>query len=92
MQFDVACEYLWNAQLLLCFVLQWILTCSSPSIRRGHQVFQEVCASCHSLNLVAYRTMVDVCYTEDEVKEIAAEVEYRIVPLLTSAPFRYFFL
>lgn len=46
------------------------------AIRRGHQVFAQICASCHGLKLVAYRTLVNVAYTEDEVKELAAEVEY----------------
>ncbi|KAL6049635.1 iso-1-cytochrome c [Balamuthia mandrillaris] len=50
------------------------------SIRRGHQVFSEVCSSCHSLNLVAYRHMVDVAYTEEELKEIAAGVDYEDGP------------
>lgn len=45
------------------------------ALRRGHQVFAEVCSSCHGLNLVAYRTLVGVTHTEDEVKEIAAEIE-----------------
>ena len=47
------------------------------SIRRGHQVYQQVCAACHSLNLVAYRNLVGVAYTEDEVKAMAEEIEVR---------------
>jgi len=46
------------------------------SIRRGHKVFSQVCSTCHSLNLVRFRNLVDVCYTEAEAKEIAAELEY----------------
>ena len=45
------------------------------SIRRGHQVYQQVCASCHSMSLLAYRDLVGVAYTEEEVKAMAAEVE-----------------
>jgi len=45
------------------------------SIRRGHQVFSEVCSACHSVSLLAYRNLVDVAYTEEEVKEIAASHE-----------------
>ncbi|KAH7295469.1 hypothetical protein KP509_27G049600 [Ceratopteris richardii] len=45
------------------------------SIRRGHQVYQEVCAACHSMSLVAYRDLIGVAYTEEEVKAMAAEVE-----------------
>merc|ERR1711874_418386 len=47
----------------------------AASIRRGHQVYQQVCAACHSLEQLAYRNLVGVCYTEEEVKEMAAEVE-----------------
>jgi len=43
------------------------------SIRRGFQVYRQVCSTCHSLDRIAYRNLVDTCYTEEEVKEIAAE-------------------
>ena len=43
------------------------------SIRRGHQVYQEVCASCHSMDLIAYRNLVGVAYSEEELKAMAAE-------------------
>jgi len=45
------------------------------SIRRGFQVYKQVCATCHSLDLVAYRNLVDTCYTEAEAKAIAADAE-----------------
>jgi ubiquinol-cytochrome c reductase cytochrome c1 subunit len=48
----------------------------ASSIRRGHQVFAQVCASCHGLKLVAWRTLIDVAYTEQEVKDMASEMEY----------------
>lgn len=44
------------------------------SIRRGYQVYKQVCAACHSLRFIAYRNLVDVCYTEAEAKAEAAEV------------------
>lgn len=44
------------------------------SIRRGFQVYQQVCASCHSLQFLHYRDLVNVAFTEEEVKEMAAEV------------------
>jgi len=45
------------------------------SIRRGHQVYQQVCAACHSMRFVHWRQLVGVCYTEDEAKALAAETE-----------------
>lgn len=50
------------------------------SIRRGLQVYREVCAQCHSLNLVAFRTLDGVVYTEAEVKEFAKEYEVQDGP------------
>jgi len=44
------------------------------SIRRGWEVYKQVCAACHSLNYVSYRHMVDVFLTEDEAKAEAADV------------------
>jgi len=43
----------------------------AQSIRRGHQVYTQVCASCHGLQAIAYRNLVGVCYTEAEMKEQA---------------------
>lgn len=44
-------------------------------LRHGHQVYTQVCASCHSIFLVSYRELVGVAYTEEEVKAMAAEIE-----------------
>ncbi len=43
------------------------------STQRGYQVYKEICSSCHTLNLVAYRSLTDIGFSEDEVKQIAAE-------------------
>lgn len=41
------------------------------SMRRGFQVYRQVCAACHSLEQIAYRNLVDTVMTEEEVKELA---------------------
>eukprot|EP00899_Mesostigma_viride_P025630 jgi/Mesvir1/6251/Mv00970-RA.1 len=46
------------------------------SIRRGYKVYKEVCASCHSLDRIAYRDLVGVAFTEAEAKAMAEEEEY----------------
>ncbi|KAH3900176.1 probable Cytochrome c1, heme protein, mitochondrial [Saccharomycodes ludwigii] len=51
-------------------------TFDHASIRRGYQVYREVCASCHSLSRVHWRTMVGVSHTNSEVREFAEEFEY----------------
>ncbi|PVU99565.1 hypothetical protein BB559_000608 [Furculomyces boomerangus] len=50
------------------------------SIRRGYQVYREICAACHSAELVKWRNLVDVAFTEEEVKAMAAEFEYQAGP------------
>merc|ERR1711959_384137 len=45
------------------------------SIRRGHQVYQQVCAACHSVSLLHYRDLVGVAYTEEECKLMAEDAE-----------------
>ncbi|OMH83143.1 Cytochrome c1, heme protein, mitochondrial [Zancudomyces culisetae] len=55
-------------------------TFDHASIRRGYQVYREICAACHSLDLVHWRNLVNVAFTEDEVKAMAAEYEYRAGP------------
>ena len=40
-------------------------------LQRGFQVYKEVCAACHSLNLVSFRDLEALGYTEPEVKAIA---------------------
>ncbi len=43
------------------------------SAQRGFQVYKEVCSSCHGLKLVAYRNLKEIGFSEEEVKQIAAE-------------------
>lgn len=45
------------------------------AIRRGHQVYQQVCSACHSLDRIAFRNLVGVCYSEEEVKAMAEQVQ-----------------
>ncbi len=42
-------------------------------LRRGFQVFREICSNCHSMKLVAYRNLAALGFTEDQIKAIAAE-------------------
>jgi len=50
------------------------------SIRRGYQVYREVCAACHSLDRIAWRNLVGVSHHVDEVRAMAEEVEYEDGP------------
>ena len=45
------------------------------TLKRGYQIYSEVCAGCHSLEYLAYRNLQEIGFSEDEIKEIAAEFE-----------------
>ncbi|XP_015363323.1 PREDICTED: cytochrome c1, heme protein, mitochondrial-like [Diuraphis noxia] len=51
----------------------WFDTLDHASVRRGWEVYKNVCAACHSVEYLAYRELVGVCLTEDEAKAEAAE-------------------
>lgn len=53
----------------------WYSSFDHGSIRRGHQVYTQICAACHSMKFIAYRHLVGVSHTEEEVKNMAAEVD-----------------
>lgn len=38
-------------------------------------MYKEVCASCHSMKFLHYRNLVGVCYTEEEAKVLAEDIE-----------------
>jgi len=50
-------------------------TYDKGQLQRGFKVYREVCASCHSLDMVAFRTLEDLGYSEEQVRAIAAEYE-----------------
>jgi ubiquinol-cytochrome c reductase cytochrome c1 subunit len=47
-------------------------------LQRGFQVYKEVCAACHGLNLVAFRNLEDLGYTDAEVKAIATQWQIEV--------------
>ena len=48
-------------------------TYDKAQLQRGLKVYKEVCSACHSMNLVAFRTLSDLGYSEAQVKAFAAE-------------------
>ena len=53
-------------------------TFDKDQLQRGFQVFREVCASCHSARLLAFRNLSEKGgpeYSEEQVKALAAEYE-----------------
>lgn len=48
-------------------------TYDKAQLQRGLQVYKEVCSACHSLDMVAFRTLEGLGYSEAQVKAFAAE-------------------
>ncbi len=48
-------------------------TFDRAQLQRGFQVYREVCASCHSIKYISFRNFLDLGYSADEVKALAAE-------------------
>lgn len=44
------------------------------SVRRGYEVYKQVCKACHSMQYIAFRNLIGVSHTEDEAKAEAAEI------------------
>lgn len=55
-------------------------TFDRAALKRGSQIFFEICNGCHSLDMVAYRNLVDIGIDEDKVKALAAEYEVKDGP------------
>ncbi|MBX3598143.1 MAG: cytochrome c1 [Rhizobiaceae bacterium] len=48
-------------------------TYDKAQLQRGLKVYKEVCSACHSMNLVAFRTLADLGYSDAQIKAFAAE-------------------
>ncbi|GAB1731835.1 hypothetical protein D0869_11782 [Hortaea werneckii] len=55
-------------------------TFDHQALRRGFQVYREVCSSCHSMSRIPYRSLVGTMMTTDEAKALAEENEYDTEP------------
>ena len=47
-------------------------------LQRGFQVYSEVCSACHSLELVSFRDLRELGYSEAEVKKIASDWKVQV--------------
>ncbi|MCU0839682.1 MAG: cytochrome c1 [Rhodospirillales bacterium] len=50
------------------------------ALQRGWQVYREVCASCHSLEFIAFRNLEGIGLTPEQVAAIAGEFEVQAGP------------
>ena len=50
------------------------------SIQRGFKIYKEVCSACHSVKRLAFRNLMEIGFSEDEVKALASEYEVKDGP------------
>jgi ubiquinol-cytochrome c reductase cytochrome c1 subunit len=50
------------------------------SIQRGFKVHKEVCSVCHSIKRVAFRNLMEIGFSEEEIKALASEYEVKDGP------------
>ena len=55
-------------------------TYDRAQLQRGLKVYKEVCSACHSMDLVPFRTLTDLGYSEEQVKTFAADYEIEAGP------------
>ncbi len=48
-------------------------TFERDKLQRGFKVYQEVCASCHSLKYISFRNLTEIGFTNEEAKFIASQ-------------------
>ncbi|MDB9776977.1 cytochrome c1 [Alphaproteobacteria bacterium] len=48
-------------------------TYDRSATQRGFKVYKEVCSGCHSMNLIAYRNLGDLGFSEQQIKAIASD-------------------
>lgn len=49
----------------------WFTSLDSASLRRGYEVYRQICSTCHSMELLSFRHLVGVTHTEDQAKMLA---------------------
>jgi len=47
----------------------------AASLRRGYEVYRQVCSTCHSMNFVCFRDLVGFTHTKEHAKALAASYE-----------------
>ena len=55
-------------------------TYDRAAAQRGYKVYKDVCASCHSMDLIKFRNLQDIGYSEAQTKALAAEYEIQDGP------------
>lgn len=62
--------------------LPWLQShwCLLHSVRRGFEVYRQVCSTCHSLEYISYRNLVGVSHTKEQAEALAKSIEVQDGP------------
>jgi ubiquinol-cytochrome c reductase cytochrome c1 subunit len=55
-------------------------TFDRAALQHGFQIYSEVCSNCHSMNLLRYRDLAALGYSEDQIKAVAAQKQVTAGP------------
>jgi ubiquinol-cytochrome c reductase cytochrome c1 subunit len=55
-------------------------TFDRAALQHGFQIYSEVCSNCHSMNLLHYRDLAALGYSDNEIKAIAAQKQVTAGP------------
>ncbi|MFQ3306860.1 MAG: ubiquinol-cytochrome c reductase cytochrome c1 subunit [Candidatus Midichloriaceae bacterium] len=50
------------------------------SIQRGFQVYKEVCSACHAIKRISFRNLLDIGFSEKELKSLSSQYEIKDGP------------
>jgi len=64
-----ATEYPWSHN-------GWYSSYDAASLRRGYEVYRNVCSTCHAMEYIHYRDLVGVSHTEEQAKALAQSFTY----------------
>jgi ubiquinol-cytochrome c reductase cytochrome c1 subunit len=53
----------------------WWSTYDPASLRRGFEVYRQVCSACHSMEFLPYRELIGITHTTEQAKAIAATIQ-----------------
>lgn len=53
----------------------WTQTYDHASLRRGFEVYRNVCSTCHSMDLLHYRELIGVTHSEEHAKALCSIIE-----------------
>jgi len=58
----------------------WFSAYDTASLRRGFEVYRQVCSTCHSMDYVCYRHLVGITHTETQAKALAESIQVQDGP------------